>query len=59
MNTEKRTTRNLAKAVSERTCPPTPSTTRYFKANKEIISLPDSDTKFPKLKFKFPKFKDR
>lgn len=58
MNTEKRTTRNLASAVSEKTCPPSSSVTRYFKANKKAISLPDSDAEYPKLKCKIPKFRD-
>lgn len=58
MDTEKRTTRNLASAISERTCPPSSPVTRYFKANKEPISLPASNTKFPKLKCKIPRFKN-
>lgn len=52
MVTEKRSQMNLANAISERTCPPSSTTTVYCRANKPAISLPDSATKFPKLKCK-------
>lgn len=54
MNTEKRTERNFASAVSERTCPPSSPITRFFEANKEPISLPATSTKFPKIKYSIP-----
>ena len=58
MDTEKRSQSNLANAKSERTCPPNSTTTVYYRANKPAISLPDSDTKFPKYKFKIPEYSE-
>lgn len=58
MDTEKRSQLNLANAISERTCPQNSTTTVYYQANKPAISLPDSDTKFPKYKFKIPEFSE-